>query len=111
MRSGEPELTEAQAVVAAQPHAAAMSVAPVKLVSVQWGPVQQFVPGPTAALGGPDRRVWVLEFEGAFRPVGGPITPGRSRHVPPASTTVAAVMLDFTSGAFVMSRFGTWQPG
>lgn len=93
--------TQQQAVSVAKPIAQAMSSTPVVFASATSGSFGSFEPNVGASVSEPDREVWTIVLQGTFHGSCGPAAP-TPRACPPPNTTVR-VILDYTTGAFIMA--------
>ena len=101
-------LSQGQAVTATRPVAQAASRTPVTFVSAESGRFGDFEPHVGATISAPDRSVWTVSFKGSFEGScgGASATP----HPCPAPNTSIRVVIDYVSGAFIMSQTPAQQP-
>lgn len=93
--------TQQQAVSVAKPIAQGMSGTPVVFVSATSGRFGGFEPSVGASVSSPNRQVWTVVFRGTFQGSCGPATP--TAHACPAPNTTIRIILDYTTGAFIMA--------
>ncbi|HUZ70504.1 MAG TPA: hypothetical protein VMU65_12425 [Candidatus Saccharimonadales bacterium] len=93
--------TQQQAVSVAKPIAQGMSGHAVVFVSATSGRFGGFDPSVGASVSSPNRQVWAVVFRGTFQGSCGPATP--APHACPAPNTTIRVILDYTTGAFIMA--------
>ena len=93
--------TQQQTVSVAKPIAQGMSGTPVVFVSATSGRFGGFEPTVGASVSSPDRQVWAVVFRGTFQGSCGPAIP--TPHACPAPNTTIRVILDYTTGAFIMA--------
>ena len=94
-------LNQAQAVTAAEVTAQTMSGTRVSFVSATSGSFSNFEPTAEPAVSDPNRMVWAVVFHGTFQGSCGPSS--SSAHPCPAPDTAIRVVLDHSSGAFIMA--------
>lgn len=85
----------------AKPIAQGMSGTPVVFVSATSGRFGEFQPSVGASVSDPNRQVWTVVFRGTFQGSCGPSSP--TPHACPPPNTTIRVILDYTTGAFVMA--------
>jgi len=97
-------ISESHAIEAARQQAQVQSSSTVKLVSVRSGPFRDFRGGATDAVAPGDTKVWAIEFSGTFLSSGGPPCPSAEAcdRLPLTDHTIT-VILDYSSGAFIMA--------
>jgi hypothetical protein len=94
--------SQQQAVSVAKPIAQGMSGTPVVFVSATSGRFGGFAPSVGASVSSPNRQVWTVVFGGTFQGSCGPATP--TPHACPPPNTTLRVILDYTTGAFIMAE-------
>jgi hypothetical protein len=98
-------ISQAQAIEIARQQAQAGSSTTVELKGVKAGPFRDFRGGASDAVAPGDTKVWAITFSGTFRGSGGPpLCPsGEPCDRPIALDHTITVILDYSSGAFIMA--------
>jgi hypothetical protein len=96
-----PGRTQQQATTTAQHIAQGMSGTPVVFVSASSGRFGSFESAGDS-VASPNRQVWTVVFRGTFQGSCGPSSP--TPHACPPPNTTVRVILDYTTGAFIMAR-------
>jgi len=97
-------ISQSQATEIARQQAQVQSSTTVELKQVKSGAFRDFRGGTTDAVAPGDTKVWAITFSGSFMGSGGPPCPsGEPCDRVPAFDHTITVILDYSSGAFIMA--------